>query len=378
MTQQTSDLFQNKLRSFDAELAVLIAQQPSLISLLASPAADGRVAIRSRSTVTQHRHEFTELAMSPEQFEVNGAHTYGDTTLSLVDATGAVEGMILAFEGTDELARVSQVAGSVITVARGYGDTTKKAPLADGMLVRVVSIPRPEGSDPDPDANKVASVNYNFTEIFDDTYKVSGTTVNTDLGGIQSIINTNAMQSMLKVTRRLNMATIYGYRVQRSQTERGSMGGILQFVTNKINAAGQALSQKIINDGIETIFSNGGAPTALVCNTNQARRIAAFYANQLLVLRGDETSGSSVQQFQSDLPNGVITTIVVEPNFPRTKVGILDMNKIYLEFMQGRGLMEKDATLPAADAISRRLLCEATLEVLNGDAAHAIIENLAV
>ena len=156
------------------------------------------------------------------------------------------------------------------------------------------------------------------------------------------------------------------------------MGGILQFVTNKINAAGQALSQKIINDGIETIFSNGGAPTALVCNTNQARRIAAFYANQLLVLRGDETSGSSVQRFQSDLPSGVITTIVVEPNFPRTKVGILDMNKIYLEFMQGRGLMEKDATLPAADAISRRLLCEATLEVLNGDAAHALIENLAV
>ena len=216
MTQQTSDLFQNKLRSFDAELAVLIAQQPSLISLLASPAADGRVAIRSRSTVTQHRHEFTELAMSPEQFEVNGAHTFADTTLNLVDATGAVDGMILAFEGTDELARVNQVAGSVITVTRGYGDTTKKAPLVDGMLVRVVSIPRPEGSDPDPDANKVASVNYNFTEIFDDTYKVSGTTVNTDLGGIQSIINTNAMQSMLKVTRRLNMAMIYGYRVQRS------------------------------------------------------------------------------------------------------------------------------------------------------------------
>jgi hypothetical protein len=84
-----------------------------------------------------------------------------------------------------------------------------------------------------------------------------------------------------------------------------------------------------------------------------------------------------VQQFQGDLPTGAPSTILVDPNFPRTKVGLIDSQKIFLEFMQNRSLAEYDATLPGSDAVSRRILCEATLEVINGASAHAIIDNLA-
>ena len=375
-TQQTSLDFNNALRSLDNELATLISLQPNLISLLASTGQSGMTVLNSRTPVTQNKHEWPELQMTAEQGSVSGAHTNIVTTLALVDATGFLADMVLAFEGTDEVVKVTAVAGNNLTVVRGYGGSTAAA-LTDATLVRVISRPRAEGSDPDPNANSTPSVNFNYTEIFDDTFKVTGTAVNTALAGVPDLVNLNLQQSMLKVTRRINTAAIFGRRVARSLTEKGTMGGILQLVTNRVNAAGEALTATILNDAVETIFKNGGAPSAIVCNTNQARKITAFHASQMFVLRADNTVGSSVNQFQSDLPMGSIQNIVVDPNFPKTKIGLLDMSKIYLDPYSGRSLREFDATLPGADAISRRLLGEYTLELLNGSAAHAIIDNLA-
>ncbi|ASF47002.1 SU10 major capsid protein [Methylovulum psychrotolerans] len=374
-TQQNSFDFNNRLRSFDNELAVLIANSPALLSLAVRRLASGLVTLNSRTPVTQNKHEWTELTMTPELGYVSGTHTNSVTTLALVDATGFVADMILAFEGTDEVMKVTAVSGNNLTVVRGYGGSTAAA-LADNILIRVVSRPRPEGSNPDPNANTPPAVNYNYTEIFDDTFMVSNTLVNTGLGGMSDVVDTNLQQSMLKVIRRMNNATIYGRRVQRSATEKGTMGGILQLVTNRINAAGVALESATMNDAVEAIFKSGGTPNAIVCNTNQARRITAFQEAKMFVLRADNTIGSSVSQFQSDLPMGAISTIVVEPSFPRTKIAFLDTEKMYLEPMSGRSLGEWDATLPGADNISRRILGEYTLELLNGGAAHAIIDNL--
>lgn len=374
-TQQNSFDFNNRLRSFDNELAVLIANSPALLSLAVRRLASGLVTLNSRTPVTQNKHEWTELAMTPELGYVSGTHTNSVTTLALVDATGFVADMILAFEGTDEVMKVTAVSGNNLTVVRGYGGSTAAA-LADNILIRVVSRPRPEGSNPDPNANTPPAVNYNCTEIFDDTFMVSNTLVNTGLGGMSDVVDTNLQQSMLKVVRRINNATIYGRRVQRSATEKGTMGGILQLVTNRINAAGVALESATMNDAVEAIFKSGGTPNAIVCNTNQARRITAFQEAKMFVLRADNTIGSSVSQFQSDLPMGAISTIVIEPSFPRTKIAFLDTEKMYLEPMSGRSLGEWDATLPGADNISRRILGEYTLELLNGGAAHAIIDNL--
>lgn len=376
-TQQTSDDFSNKLRSLDNELATLISLQPNLISLLSAPTQSGVSIINSRTPVTQNKHEWVELQLVPELGYVSGAHTDAVTTLNLADATGFVDDMILAFEGTDEVMKVTAVVANALTVVRGYGGSTPAA-LTDAMLIRVVSRPRPEGSNPDPKANSVPVVGYNYTEIFDDTFMVTNTAINTAMGGISNLVDTNLMQSLLKVQRRINTAAIYGRRVQRTGGEKGTMGGILQLVTNRINAAGAALTATALNDGVEAIFKSGGAPTAIICNTNQARRITALHAAQMFVLRADNTVGSSVNQFQSDLPMGAISTIVVEPSFPKTKIGLLDMSKIFLDPMTARGMSEWNATLPGADAVSRRLLGEYTLEVLNGNAAHAIIDNLAV
>lgn len=375
MAQQQSIDFNNALRSLDSELATIIAAQPSLISL-ATAVSTGGIILPSRTPVTQNKHEWSELLLSPELGEVNGTLTSSATTLTLVSGTGFLADMILAFEGSDEVVKVTAVSTNDLTIVRGYGGSTAAA-ITTGWVAKVISRPRPEGSDPDPNANSVPTVNYNYTEIFDDTYKVSGTAMNTALGGVMdSLINQNAYQSMVKVSRRINNAAIFGRRVGRSASEKGTMGGILQLVTNRVNAAGVALTQTILNNGIETIFKNGGAPTAIVCNTNQARRITAFHANQMFVLRADNTVGSSVQQFQGDLPMGTVSTIVVDPNFPKTKVGLLDTSKIYLDAYQGRALAEIDATLPGSDAIARRLIGEYTLELLNGGQAHAIIDNL--
>ena len=81
-----------------------------------------------------------------------------------------------------------------------------------------------------------------------------------------------------------------------------------------------------------------------------------------------------------DLPiqNGFNANIVVDPNFPKDKMAILDMNRIELTAVTGMELKDVDATPPGALYIGRRIYGEYTLRVKNGKKAHALLEGLTV
>ena len=186
----------------------------------------------------------------------------------------------------------------------------------------------------------------------------------------------------------LNNAVIYGRRVERAAAENGTLGGILQYMeSGNIETTGGAISSTIINNMLEDIFQDGASSNnyILLCAENQARKISAFNTAgtnpvvQMPYTEGQKT-GYYISEFIGDLPvmTGFRAKIVVDPNFEKDKVSIIDLNRIELAWLINSALRDLDATAPGFDGFKRRILGEVTLRVKNGQKAHAIATGLTV
>jgi len=362
------------IRDLTDELSIIVQRQPTLISLIPHAAPPQYAKAPT--------HEWLEDIVSPEVDTLTADLDATSTSMSVADGTKFQPGMVLTFEGSDELVKVTAVSGNTLTVVRGYGGTTAETHNAN-TEVKIIARPRDEGTLPgDDNPGALPGTEWNQTQIFDITVKVTRTAQNTAQYGINNLINHRVSQGLQVISRRMNNAIIYGRRIKRVEgVEPGMMGGILYFLKqpggNIVNAAGNDLTQTLLNDTIEKIVQDGGSPNVLVCNTTQARKISAFNANNIIIQREDQTAGNFVARFVADLPAGVITTIVVDTNFPKDKIAILDTSRLRLVPLRGSTIRDFDATPPGADFIARRILGEYTLEVRNAKQAHGLLEGLA-
>lgn len=328
------------------------------------------------------KHEWLEDIIAPVGDTLNEDLDDSETGVDVVDGTKFSANQIIAFEGYDELMKVTGVSTNTLTVVRGYGSTTPEA-ISTGTDIKIISKPAAESSNPGSGSGWEPSVAYNYPQIFEDTAKASGTTQNTALYGIANELDRQVSIKTTQLTWDLNNALIYGRRVQRSASQNGTMGGLLQFVNagGNVNAnTGSAVdvTPEMINDLLETIYKAGGRPTAIVCNTFQARQISAFNASKLVIPQTSNVTGGYVAQFISDLPIGLVSTIIVDTSFPKNQLALVDLTKIAVIPYRNRAFSDFDATLPGADYVARRILGEYTCEIRNPSSAFGLIKNLKV
>ncbi|HDR90826.1 MAG TPA: hypothetical protein ENN75_01115 [candidate division Zixibacteria bacterium] len=335
-----------------------------------------------------YKHEWLEDVIEPTSDALYGAIADSDTDIFVDNGGKFAVGDILAFDSYDEIMRVTAIDSDTLTVTRGYGGTTAVG-MADDTVVRLISRPKSEGSDPGFDAITEPSAEFNFTQIFDRTAKVSKSAVAGEHHVIEDLVDFHVKHHLELLQIELNAACIYGRRYANTSdaTIPRTMGGLLYFIGadggNVIDAETGALSAEDLNDLIEMIASDGGRPNILLCNTTQARAISAFNltsgsAPLVRTTWSDDRTGAAVYEFVGDLPLGHVERIVVDTAFPQDKVAIIDSSKIALVPMRGRAFRDLPATPSAAsDYIARRIIGEYTLEVRNAKHCHGIIKNLA-
>ncbi|GAB6043583.1 SU10 major capsid protein [Endothiovibrio diazotrophicus] len=363
--------YQNARRDLSDEIAVVAANEPALISVVEFGGMEA----------TATKHEWAEDQMGAELVVLTAAAVIDATTFEVESAANLLPGIVLTNEG-DEAIRISGVDTETnrITVLRGYGTTTPKA-IPAGRKLRVVSRPRPEGTDPGDDPTNQPGTQWNQTEIFDTTAKVSRTAQAVAKYGIADALDYQVEHQMKVLARRMNNSTIYGIRVLRTKTDDGSMGGLLYFLGQpnaiRIPAGGAEVSLGLLNDTTEAIVARGGRPSVILCGTKQARKISAQNKEKIQVLREDRATGNVVYEVVSDLPMGITTRVVVEPNFPDSKIALLDPAKIRIAPLKDGALADKDATPAGADYFARRILGEYTMEFKNALESAALIEELA-
>ncbi len=382
MPMQNSYEFQDKKRDLTEAFVGLVAKEPILLSLI----GNGKRA-------TSTKVEWVEDYISQSNTEITAVSGSGTgTAITVVSASNISEGEILAFEkadGTDreELVRVVSIAGNVLTVTRNYGSYVAN-PVTLEATDRVISVskPRNEGTLAVASSGRQPSKQYNFTQIFDRTAQVSLTAQSLTYDGMDDLINDQVAFKLKEIAYEMNQAIIRGVRQERTASIEGTMGGLLSYIKggNVVSAGGNAITSTHINDVLQMCFADGAVSNQFVilCADNQARKISKFNtsgANPLVTVAQDsQTTGNYISSFVGDLPvkGGFVATVAVEPNFPKNKIAIIDLNRVKMRWL--RPMQDKDATTAGADFIARRIIGEATLEVKNGQYAHGLITGLAV
>lgn len=390
MAKEASYDYVNVVRDLSDAFQLIVKKVPVLSALVGAPLVglDGN-PLKATST----KHEWLEDVMSPQGWTVNATRNIAGGTLVLVSTTGIKVGMVLGFESADGATKTVQLIVTAVTngtdlAVSVYGSSTDVQLVATDV-VKLVGLPKAESTTADPSDGYEPTAEYNYTQIFDRTAKVSLTAEAVKKYGIESAIDYQVERKLLELAYEMNNAIIYGRRVQRTGSTpgtTGSMGGLLYFLQaasgNKVDASGAAISPTLLNNAFELGLDNGATNMrTLLCNVNQARKISAFNTtgNNPIVTQDSKSAGSFVLRFVSDIPMGdagMVSQIVVDQNFPKDKIALVDVEKLGVVPLVDRQFTDKDATLPGADYIARRVLGEYTMEVKNAANAHVLIEDL--
>lgn len=390
MAKEASYDYVNLVRDLSDAFQLIVKKVPVLAALVGAPLVglDGNPL---KATAT--KHEWLEDVMSPQGWTVNATRNIAGATLVLVSTTGIKVGMVLGFESADGATKTVQLVVTAVTngtdlAVSVYGSSTDVQLVATDV-VKLVGLPKAESTTADPSDGYEPTVEYNYTQIFDRTAKVSLTAEAVKKYGIESAIDYQVERKLLELAYEMNNAIIYGRRVQRTGTTpgtTGSMGGLLYFLQaasgNKVDASGAAISPTLLNNAFELGLDNGATNMrTLLCNVNQARKISAFNTtgNNPIVTQDSKSAGSFVLRFVSDIPMGdagMVSQIVVDQHFPKDKIALVDVEKLGIVPLVDRQFTDKDATLPGADYVARRILGEYTMECKNAANAHVLIEDL--
>ncbi len=371
----TTYSFQNLRRDLSDVFATIIAGSPTFLS-----------KIPIVGVARNYKHEWVEDVIQPTEDALNGAILDTDTTITVDDGSKFKVGMIIGFVGYDEQMKVTAIATNDLTVTRGYGGTTAVG-MDDNTVVRILYIPAAEGSEAGDDTWEEPGVEYNYTQIFTRTIRVSNTAKSSRHLVFEDLIDRGVRDGLIQLEMEINHGALFGRRYADTSDPSvpRTMGGVIYYVDvaggNVKDASAAELTTTMMNDLLEEIAKDGGQPNLILAGTKQARKISSFNltSGSAPIVRTrmtDTRSGSAVYEFVGDLPLGMIETIVVDVNFPDDKVMFLDTRKLALVPMENRALSDFDATPTGADFTARKILGEYALEVRNGKQAHGIIKNL--
>jgi hypothetical protein len=204
--------------------------------------------------------------------------TTNTTTLTVTDASIFQDGYVIKID--DEYMVVSSadpVANTLTVYSRAFGGTN--ATHVTTSTVYIVGMARLEGDDADYVGVQALSAPYNYTSIFQQAIKITGTEDVIDEYGYDSAFAYEAGKKMPQLARLVELQIFNGIRAVGSATAPRSMGGIPTFITtstgNSVNAGG-AIAKSDIDNLAEFILLDGGHPDLFVCHPSIANDVRAL------------------------------------------------------------------------------------------------------
>lgn len=327
-----------------------------------------------RDNCTAVKHEWLEDDVrGTTSLSTNNPLAAGGTTLNVTTGDGVKFRAqdILMLE--DELVRVTAVATDALTITRGWGGTTDAA-HALNTTVTQIGTALPQGSATLGERTTTKTGKFNYTQIFEEEVKVSATMQSTSkytqqndpeyqIGAQLEIIGVNMERSLL-----------FGYKQQPTASLPGAMDGIKAVLsTNVYNKAGAALTQAHLEDAMQDIWNAGGAPSLLVTNATQQRRINTFLDGYREADYEDEVLGAMVRRYKTNFGQ---VDVLLDRHMPTNEVWILDESKIGFGPLQGRAMAVTKLPATSREFDVWQMSGEYTAEVRT-EKAHARIRNLA-
>jgi len=245
-----------------------------------------------------------------------GAVTIAATTFYVNFAEGEyfLAGHILQIE--DELLIVTTAgtgADVVTTATRGYS-YSDAAEHAAGSAVKIVSRAHNEGGAPTTDTYGVATLPYNFTQIWQQQFEFTSTEqAITRYGNVGRFDRLEAM-TLKNLMTLMERTFLEGGRVERTTRTAiaatvGSSGGLLDttaayvYSENINDLASAALTRSDVLDLLQEIYARVGVeymPTTILCNSWAKRKLNDFFEVYVQTSRTDRTGGAIYDRILTD------------------------------------------------------------------------------
>jgi len=267
-----------------------------------------------------------------------------------------------------EYMMVTSISGDDLTVARGYGSTTK-ATHASGAVVHIISQMEYEGADGKQAVARARTRPSNYVQTFSRTVEVSGVQeAIKKLGGITSEIDYQIMQAMRQLALELEKTIVMGVKSQigDGSTTFRTMGGLwAQVSTNRTSDSG-SIDTAAIEADIRSIWDAGGVPRAIVTSGKLAQDISNLYADRIRTDVQTAVGGVNITSIINPLGVGPIS-IIPHRMVADGEYYMLDTSRIALGYL--RPFLMKDLA-DDGDADKRWIGGDYTLQLMN-EKAHA-------
>jgi len=288
---------------------------------------------RGQTAWTNNKYEWLESQLTPLAWVINWAitawtlSTSVPATITFDSTSGLAVDDVVRFVVWTTWARVGNLQLRIVAITNGteataviYGDTTDIT-IPDNAVAKFITNLVDENRKSFVWQNNwEPNTEYNYFQIFDQTIELSDTALNSLMYGNPSQIISQMKQAMYKIEQKMAEQMIYGRRVARGSSAKGSFAG-LDFYLNQAgwnikDASAAALTPAMLNEVILEIRKDGWDVNTIMCNYEQARKISAFNTNgnNPMISRAETTAWSYVMQFVSDIPVawGLVSSIVVD------------------------------------------------------------------
>lgn len=221
-----------------------------------------------------------------------------DLTVTTGDGKKFAIGHVIRVD--DEFMRVTAVTGDVLTVTRGFGDSSGAA-HNEGAAVVGTGTALAEGSAPG-DAKWVdRSGKFNYTQIFG-PYKIelSGTEQAVRHYGVSDERSYQVQKRVKEIAIEFEQAIMYGQREEDTSNKWRTMGGMLHYITTNVDSTTTSLDEDALLALMQDSYDQGGVIDLIAVGGTQKRNISAFNSSNIRLARADRIRGQVVDVYVSD------------------------------------------------------------------------------
>lgn len=343
----------------------------------------------SADAATQTKHSWVEDALNGTTVLQSGGtsaqQALGTTSGTNIRFSASQIGRITAgtllkdrLSGKTEVVQVTAVSGTSATVVRGYGATSAQTHAAAATW-DVIANPRPQGMAGPADKSTTRALKFNFSQIFSQGVKITGTAQAIDHAGVSSEDAYQIDMRLRELKRELDRTAIMGVRAPNDVdgTTYGTMGGIIDFVgfigAGNVNGTAETLTPSVVNTMAKQVYDDGGMPDILLVGGLQKQKVSSFDQEFRRSTLDSRRSGYTVEEFVTDL--GWNLRVVVDRWVPNDVAMVLDSSRIKVMPLRTRAFfLEKLGK--TGDSNDWQIVGEYTMEVRNAAEAHAYHFNL--
>lgn len=222
-----------------------------------------------KPTVNAVKHEWLVDTLPASADPLGANYTAGGGTITVTDFTKFKAGYVIKIES--ELMRVTTTpTNTTVTVSTGYAGTTNvnhTTPLTIDIIGYAVA----DGADPEQFATTDRVNRSNLHQVFQEKIEVTDLNEWAEAYGVHDKWGYEVRKWLKVLAIRAEKSLIHGIKFTDNTNKTRTMDGILNFITTNATAVGGALTETVINNELQDIYTAGGDCDLIVMPPKQKR-----------------------------------------------------------------------------------------------------------